>query len=162
VQGCGYCFLQKHWLGPDDLDLLNVNKDFVSYASSAMEAILARTILSGRPFGGVAILVRNNLSHRVKVIHMHERFIMLCIDSIILCNVYLPCRSSKLCDEVLADTLASIAELVCSYNKEIVILGGDLNVNLNCSGSICLRLCLICVHTYNSFALISLWLRMTG
>ena len=55
-------FVQEHWLAPFDLDKLNtVNPDMLCFASCAMGDIISRDCLIGRPFGGVAIFINQNL-----------------------------------------------------------------------------------------------------
>ena len=48
--------VQEHWLSSAGLDKLNVCDDFILYASSAVDNVLQRGVLYGRPFGVVAIL----------------------------------------------------------------------------------------------------------
>jgi exonuclease III len=103
-------FVQEHWLGPDDLDKLIVHDDFLCCTSLAMECVLSHSILSGRPFGGVAILIRSSLADCVRIISKTDRCIVLLVGSVILCNLYLPCKSEVLCDVKHADTLAVVAE----------------------------------------------------
>ena len=59
-------FVQKHWLLSCELHLLqDINNDFVVFAKSSMDDKIAHGLLVGRPFGGVAVLVRKQLSHCV-------------------------------------------------------------------------------------------------
>ena len=51
-------FVQEHWLSTPDLHLLNVRAEHIVSLSSAMDDAVARGVLRGRPFGGVAIFVR--------------------------------------------------------------------------------------------------------
>ena len=56
-------FLQEHWLLPSELSLLTVcAPKFVVFGSSALESSVSRGIRRGRPYGGVAILVRSELA----------------------------------------------------------------------------------------------------
>ena len=49
-------FLQEHWLFPEDLPSLNnIHDDFVSFAISSVDP--SSGLISGRPFGGVAVLL---------------------------------------------------------------------------------------------------------
>ena len=55
-------FLQEHWLLPSELYMLEaVNRDFVVFAKSSMEDKIKLGLMSGRPFGGVAVLMRRHL-----------------------------------------------------------------------------------------------------
>ena len=67
-QGCGFAgvlcksvnvlFVQEHRLPPWDLHKLqSICNDFVCFSSSAMSSAVDKSLLIGRPFGGVAIRV---------------------------------------------------------------------------------------------------------
>ena len=44
--------VQEHWLSPDNLNCLNnFSNNYVGFSSSAMDAVLGKNILRGRPFG---------------------------------------------------------------------------------------------------------------
>jgi hypothetical protein len=107
----------------------------VVYASSAMTELLSHKILSGRPYGGVAILVSNVFANQVRIIQIDERFIILSVGDILLCNVYLPCKSTMFSTEVFIDTVEVIADTVRNTNSKVIIIGGDFNVNLNSNSS---------------------------
>jgi hypothetical protein len=50
--------VQEHWLSVDDLSkLYDMSDGFVLHCSSAMNEVLGRGILKGRPYGGVAIFI---------------------------------------------------------------------------------------------------------
>ena len=50
--------LQEHWLTPANMHKLNnFHKKYINYGISAMEAAVEHSILKGRPYGGVCILV---------------------------------------------------------------------------------------------------------
>ena len=54
--------LQEHWLLPDELTVLhNIHSDFHSHALSAVD--VSSNILTGRPYGGTAILYHLSLIH---------------------------------------------------------------------------------------------------
>ena len=60
------CLLQEHWLYNDDLTLLStIHNDFHAFGVSAMDC--NRDIISGRPYGGTAILWRKSYSEFVSV-----------------------------------------------------------------------------------------------
>jgi len=69
-------FVQEHWLPPCGLSRLqNVSDD--CFCSSAMNNVIYRSILSGRPFGGVAILVRSTLAKHCRLLCKADRLIIL-------------------------------------------------------------------------------------
>lgn len=52
-------FMQEHWLGTDNMyKLSSISKDYVVFGESAMIKKTSSGILYGRPFGGVATLVK--------------------------------------------------------------------------------------------------------
>ena len=56
--------LQETWLMPHDLNILTaVHKDFDGYSTSAVDCTQE---LIGRPYGGLSILWRKNMSNFVK------------------------------------------------------------------------------------------------
>jgi len=73
-----------------------------------MEKTLSNSILYGRPFGGVAILI-NNIYSRVFKIHANlERFVIVTLYNIAFVKVYLPgCKTSN-DGQVLADIFDEI------------------------------------------------------
>ena len=86
-------FLQEHWLPPSDLHRLqNISDDFICFSSSAMGYAIDKGVLVGRPFGGVAILVRSSLARHCKLLRKTERYIIVKLaDSILLmftCHVH--------------------------------------------------------------------------
>jgi exonuclease III len=123
--------LQEHWLGSDEFYMLNVDENFTTYASSAIDKITSRAVLKGRPFGGVAILVRNDLVSNTEVIYSHERFIIIKIFDTVICNVYLPCKGSRIGDLDYNDIIYLISQTLSGYSMHKLIIGGDLNTNLS-------------------------------
>ena len=62
-------FIQEHWLASFDLNRLYcVCDNAVCFASSAMDDVITRDCLHGRPFGGVAIFVRKSLAVNTKLV----------------------------------------------------------------------------------------------
>jgi hypothetical protein len=62
-------FLQEHWLTPANLyKMNNFHTKYSNYGISAMEAVVEHSILKGRPFGGVNILMSHCLSKYVKFV----------------------------------------------------------------------------------------------
>ena len=61
-------FVQEHWLAPFNINQLdNICPNFVCFATSAMNDAVSNRLLVGRPFGGVAILIKQNLATEFKV-----------------------------------------------------------------------------------------------
>ena len=91
--------------------------------------------LQGRPYGGAAVLVRNDLARFVNNVVCDERFAIVCINEYCFISVYLPCKSSLSTNSyigVLNDTLEQIAVHVDTLGSKFIIFGGDLNTDLRC------------------------------
>ena len=75
--------------------------------------------MAGRPFGGVAIFIRRDIASHTKLISCADRFIIVLIDDLVLCNVYMPCMSSLDYVEAYTNTLAEITNCIseCSFRK---------------------------------------------
>ena len=56
----GIIMLQEHWLTSENLCKLNVLPNYTVFGGSAMDKATFNAVLVGRPFGGVAIMVRND------------------------------------------------------------------------------------------------------
>jgi exonuclease III len=117
--------VQEHWLSRPDLPKLTaINSDFVVYSSTAMDDVLNRGLLRGRPFGGVAIFVKGTLATLTKVICKTERFIVIKIGNTFVFNVYMPCNDS----EMFTDILAAILNCLGDVNNCKIIGCGDFNM----------------------------------
>lgn len=89
------CFLQEHWLRPDQLDTLKaINTGFYGEGESAVDT--GQEIKVGRPYGGVGCLWRKELNSRIQVRKYNDpRIMALQLDtgdgtSLLIINVYLP------------------------------------------------------------------------
>src|SRR5437867_353117 len=118
--------IQEHWLGSVDSNKLNeLNKDFSVFASSPVDAVLGRGILRGRPFGGLAIFVRATVVKKIKVVCKSDRLIVILMNNVLICNVYMPCDDGEMFSCILGS--------ICDYinNRDIMtehyIVLGDFN-----------------------------------
>ena len=67
--------VQEHWQTPANIsNILNFSTYHTGYGISAMNACVDSGVLYGRPYGGVAILVRNSLVTHINSILCSERF----------------------------------------------------------------------------------------
>jgi len=136
---CDLIAVEEHWLSRDKLNLLStVHPDFVGYGVSGMNRMLQTKIYAGRPFGGVGLLWRRELSSRVKVITadvagrcLAVQFDMCKDKSILIFVVYLPCftNSSDYWTEV-GHCYGFIESILMSHKKEAIIVG---DFNFPCS-----------------------------
>jgi len=130
-------FVQEHWLAPFDLDKLRILSDNkICFSSSAMNDIISKDCLIGRPFGGVAVYVNQNFVMATKLIKASDRYIVLQIGRLLLINVYLPCASTVDRVEIYAECLANIMNDIAEVEWDNVIFGGDLNVETVSSGGV--------------------------
>jgi len=84
-------FIQEHWLQPYDCMKLNTFCDtHIGFSVSSMTDSVQSSILRGRPFGGVGMLIKKDIAVNMKCLLNTDRCIVLQIDSILFCNVYLP------------------------------------------------------------------------
>ena len=126
--------LQEHWLTPANLNKLDLYfPEYVAIGKSAMELCVEQGPLRGRPFGGVATLVKRELFEYVNIIHCAERYVAIRFMGFVIVNVYMPCAGTK--DRLLTieTTLQEISELMESLHGETIVLGGDMNSDLNSS-----------------------------
>jgi len=121
--------LQEHWLFPDNLHVLsNIHNEFLYYANSAMEKKLTNGVFRGRPFGGVAILVRKTLACCTTLITNVDRLIIVKIGNVYVTNVYLPDSSVCNRDGIVSDICGQIEANVSFTADTVVVLGGDFNL----------------------------------
>ena len=73
-----FIFVQEHWLSKYNLHVLNdLNPGYSCVATSAMDDHLSKTILRGRPFGGVAVLFKQKFLTAVKTLYCSERVVCI-------------------------------------------------------------------------------------
>jgi hypothetical protein len=69
----GFFLLQEHWLTPANLCLLTKYfPEYITIGKSAMELLMEQGPLTGRPFGGVAILVKQCFMKNVLSLHCDD------------------------------------------------------------------------------------------
>ena len=98
LPSCDICFLQEHWLINDHLSSLNIDPSFLSVSVSGMDV---SRLITGRPYGGCAILFRKWLSPYItRHAITSKQFCGLTINSntskVLLICVYLPSNYNTL------------------------------------------------------------------
>jgi len=152
--------VQEHWLSSADSNILyNLNKDFTTVASFAVDSILDKGILGGRPFGGMAAFVKYPIMIKFKIVSKGDRLIVLQVNNVLIFNVYMPCNDA----ELFTCIVGSIAEVICNKAADVsyCIVAGDFNLNfrqsdplwdvMNCFLNAC-NLCLTVDHIVDSSA----------
>jgi exonuclease III len=132
-ESCDVIMVQEHWLLPQDLQTINnFSSNFTGFSSSAMECRTSKGLLKGRPYGGVGIIVKNAYSTHMKCLAAEERFIAIAWGDLILINMYLPCHKNIVSyNNDLLNVLTGIGSLIESNASLKVVIGGDLNCDLN-------------------------------
>jgi hypothetical protein len=73
--------IQEHWLTPANMHKLNnFSDEYFCFGSSAMEAVVCQGPLTGRPFGGTAILIKKRFSECAITVASSERYTVVCFD----------------------------------------------------------------------------------
>jgi len=124
-------FAQEHWQAPFDLHrLYNLCDDSICFATSAMDDVISKGCLFGRPFGGIAIFVKKTLGNVTKLVNASTRYIIIQIGTVLFINVYLPSMSTPNRTEVFIDCLSGILNDICDLHYSEIVFGGDLNVDV--------------------------------
>lgn len=134
--------IQEHWLTPANLGkIANFSKNFFFYGKSAMEVAVANSVLKGRPYGGVGILLKNNLLQYISNTYISTRIVAIALADFVIVSVYLPANGSANYTALISDTLDEIDSVLCDWHHRTLILGGDLNTDLreNNVGSILIK-----------------------
>ena len=89
----GIIMLQEHWLTSDNLFKLHISANYTVFGGSAMDKATSNAVLVGRPFGGVAIMLRNDLARDASCLAIYERFIIVKLCDTLFVNTYFPCST---------------------------------------------------------------------
>lgn len=126
-----FMLLQELWLSSDSLYKLDtIAQGYSCFSVSSMDSVLENGLLRGRPFGGLAILVRENHRNLCSLLDSNERLIAVVYNDILIINVYFPCSSRLNYKDETLDLLVQIEELLDRFVGDKVIIGGDLNCTL--------------------------------
>ena len=130
-------FLQETWLSEkNDGCLSDIHEDYLYCSQSSMNT--RNTIITGRPYGGVAILWKKSLGHCIQPVKTANSRIcavtmnMKNITFLFVC-LYLPCDtgSRSVLNEDYVSCLNYVQELVELHNVHGLVIGGDFNTDLN-------------------------------
>ena len=101
--------LQEHWLTPANLFLFGekINTHY-AFGKSAMSDSITQGPLVGRPYGGTSILIKNELRVVTKCIFCTDRYVVVRIGNLLICNVYLPCVGTADRIDIVEDILQDL------------------------------------------------------
>ena len=123
--------LQEHWLNSSNLSkVLNFSPKYSGFGISAMDSVLVRSVLRGRPYGGVATLVRNDFLPQTNCLKCAERYTIVAVGQTIFINVYLPCYSPDSIN-IVNTMLVEIKEILMLHPGHELVMGGDMNTVLS-------------------------------
>jgi len=124
--------VQEHWQTTDNLHRLSdISDNYFMFGSSAMDTRVGEGPLSGRPFGGTAILIKNKFSGCAVSVATGDRFTVVKVTNWLIICVYLPCTGSDNRLLVYGDTLHEIQSIIAAHNDCDCLIGGDFNTDLN-------------------------------
>lgn len=127
-------FLQEHWFSDGQMPLLG-NLDN-SFTFTGVSGFGNRDVLSGRPYGGCAILWRSSLNVKVEFLSVDSNrisAIKLSFDryKLLFINVYMPCEDNDRNVNEFSDVLFNVECLLQNNIDCHYIVGGDFNVDLS-------------------------------
>lgn len=135
--GIDVVMLQETWLTKKNLPKLsNVHSNFMFCGTSG---ITDNELLTGRPYGGVAILWRNNLCREVAPVRVScNRLCAIKITlgdqggKILLICCYFPCDnfSKSSCSDEFLEVSDAVECMIAENPDCFVVCGGDLNVDV--------------------------------
>jgi Reverse transcriptase (RNA-dependent DNA polymerase)/Endonuclease/Exonuclease/phosphatase family len=134
LSNCTVLFLQEHWLSEDQLQLLsNVDANFMCAGAAGFDN---SDVLSGRPYGGCAILWRSDISAAVDILPTGSRRVFavrMFNDTLrlLFINVYMPYEKDEETVDDFTDQLAIVESLINNNPDCHVICGGDFNVDFS-------------------------------
>ena len=150
-------FLQETWLAADDLiSLKNIDNSFYADGISAMP--VDKSILVGRPYGGLGILWRKSFGNSVKVLKFDnetDRIMGLLFEwnnqKLLFLNVYMPYddRNNGENYECFLSHLGLLHSIVTEIDTSCVYILGDWNASVHKNSSFGNELKAFCSdHTY--------------
>lgn len=135
--------LQETWLSDATSSRLgDIFNNFIYLHSSAMEDKLSNNILTGRPFGGTAILVNKRIAHCISpIVTDTARITALCYKNssaqdLLICSVYMPWNNNSFDQRIEYDlTIGVLQSVIDRHVGCSIVAGGDFNVGLTDNNS---------------------------
>ena len=128
-QNADTVLLHETWLLPVDLPLMNsVHKEYNDFSISSVDL---GELLSGRPFGGLSLLLHKNLENCCQVLSFEDnRILGLTVKTrdrdLLILNVYLPYDCNDNFDDYIL-YIGKISSIIEEYKSNEVMIIGDFN-----------------------------------
>lgn len=129
-----FLLLQEHWLSDQQIpQLANIDDGLACVGISGFGS---EEILSGRPYGGCAILWRINAAIKVNFLTIDSdricavHVISDCFKLLIVC-VYMPYEGDGLSSDEFQFQLSLIENLLADHNDSYLVVAGDFNVDFS-------------------------------
>jgi exonuclease III len=131
---CHILLLQEHWLADAQLTLLG--KISAEFCFTGVSGFGNTEVLTGRPYGGCAILWQSSLLANVcplSVVSNRVCAARVCLESVklLLINVYMPFEDGNDKTDEFINVLSVVEDLIESNCDYHVVLGGDFNVDFH-------------------------------
>ena len=131
-----FILIQEHCKYEEQLSEFNSLGDICYHGCSSMD--ISQQLI-GRPHGGCAIIWSENCIHKTTAVQISSN--RLCAVTItlqdhrtlLLVNCYMPCddRTRGARYNALLDTINELENLILTTNADFILIGGDLNSDLN-------------------------------
>ena len=138
-QQCDILLIQENWLYQDNMSIYKQYCGKCSvYGVSSMDQC---ELLSGRRFGGTAILWHSSTISKVKFIPVdNKNMCAMLIEvndiSILLCNLYMPFENGSAdVNDKYENILNTVSSTFSGCEADYLVIGGDLNTNFNRTSS---------------------------
>jgi len=124
--------LQEHWLTPANLSKFEHSfPQYMCFGSSAMTTSVETGVLRGRPYGGVMTLVNRTLQTCSKIVCAEDRYVIVIVNNLLVINVYMPCVGTINRSLIYEEILNNLELWMRKYTNHTVVIGGDINLDLN-------------------------------
>jgi len=126
--------LQETWLYNFEHNLIErAFPNFKCFSASSMPS--SKSCNKGRPYGGTAILIKNNLSCAVKETNTSDPrapSVLLETDKgdLLIINVYFPCNSREN-DELITKYFGLLESRIMKHSCDVIV-AGDFNISIGC------------------------------
>ena len=101
-----------------------------------MNEVIESGMLKGRPFGGVMIMIKNDLRRLTETVFCSSRYAIVRVANLLFINVYMPCNGTSNRLIISQDLLAEVWSWCEQFPRCHYIFAGDFNANLDGSDPI--------------------------